>query len=188
MFLQIWFLLLSFVPQPPSVSLPLCICLHLLPVLLWLFRLPARLTHTHARAHTSQTLSLVVEFIVWSVFSFSPSVLPFVFCMFCCIVHRGWDADRMQTVCSGWGVCAGTLGFSSTQHAFACDKYLKLSVFYRHKPEIQVDTHQEEEVYIFHYRKFSPALAWQYVILTYIVCMDDIFLEHQSLCLISIDP
>jgi len=76
-------------------------------------------SHTHTHTH-SQTLSLVVEFIVWSVSPFSPSVLPFVFCMFACIVHRGRDADRMQTVCPMGEECARAPSVSIYQDTFVC--------------------------------------------------------------------
>lgn len=114
---------------PPSVSFLFCICLHLpRPPLVFCLSLRytcTHYTHTHTHSHThthihthtqSQTLSLVVEFIVWSVSSFSPSVLPFVFCMFCCTVQGGRDADRMQTVCPQWRVRTSTVGIYLTKH------------------------------------------------------------------------
>lgn len=131
MFLQIWFLPLSFVF---SAALCLSPFLHLSSSPSSSPRFLSRSSmhmHTLHRHTQSQTLSLVVEFIVWSVSSFSPSVLPFVFCMFCCIVQRDWDADRMQTVCPGWRVRTSTLGVCLTKHIrlFTHDQMYKTLLF-----------------------------------------------------------
>lgn len=134
MFLQIWFLPLSFLSLPPSVSLALCICLHL-PSSSPGFLSPSSM-HTHTY-ELSQASSLVVGFIVWSVSPFSPSALPFVFCMFCCIVQRGWDADRMQTVCCGWGAFICTSGSSWAKHIRLC-------------PHNQLKTIQDLLIYVLH--------------------------------------